>query len=236
MTFAFHKGRFGVKLAQSPDEIRQCQSLRHQCFFAGSGLDEEEIDQHCMHIMVAGPKGLVGTCRILPLQSDFNLSYAAQRYDIEAIRGSGPFLELGRFCILSKVLDSDVLRLMWGALAKIVDDRGVKVLFGCASFQGIDTSPYAAALGLLSQRFQAPNDLKIGRKSPNAIALSDFEGSEGNAVTQMPTLLRTYLSMGGWVSDHAVVDHDLGTFHVFCALEIDKIPFARARALRAIAS
>jgi putative hemolysin len=51
----------------------------------------------------------------------------------------------------------------------------------------------------------------------------------------MPPLLRTYLAMGGWVSDHAVVDRDLGTLHVFTGLEIAAIPPGRARALRAVA-
>jgi L-ornithine Nalpha-acyltransferase len=55
------------------------------------------------------------------------------------------------------------------------------------------------------------------------------------AAAQTPRLLRTYLMMGGWVSDHAVLDHDLDTLHVFTALDIAAIPPARARALRAVA-
>ena len=51
----------------------------------------------------------------------------------------------------------------------------------------------------------------------------------------MPPLLRSYLTMGGWVSDHAVVDRDLNTLHVFTGLEISAIPPARARALRMVA-
>ena len=37
---------------------------------------------------------------------------------------------------------------------------------------------------------------------------------------RMPPLLRTYLLMGGWVSDHAVVDRHMDTLHVFTGLEI----------------
>ena len=53
------------------------------------------------------------------------------------------------------------------------------------------------------------------------------------AVRGMPPLLRSYLAMGGWVSDHAVIDRDLGTLHVFTGLEISAVPAARARFLRA---
>jgi phytoene dehydrogenase-like protein len=58
-------------------------------------------------------------------------------------------------------------------------------------------------------------------------------GGFGRALRQMPPLLRSYLAMGGWVSDHAVVDRDLGTLHVCTGVEIAAIPPSRARLLRA---
>jgi L-ornithine Nalpha-acyltransferase len=51
----------------------------------------------------------------------------------------------------------------------------------------------------------------------------------------VPPLLRTYLLMGGWVSDHAVYDRQMRTMHVFTAVEIAAIPPARVRLLRAVA-
>jgi putative hemolysin len=51
----------------------------------------------------------------------------------------------------------------------------------------------------------------------------------------MPPLLRTYLMMGGWVSDHAVIDRHLNTLHVFTGVEIGTIPATRKRLLRALA-
>ena len=50
----------------------------------------------------------------------------------------------------------------------------------------------------------------------------------------MPPLLRSYLRMGGWVGDHAVVDGDLDTLHVFTGLEVGAIPAARVRRLRSL--
>jgi len=50
----------------------------------------------------------------------------------------------------------------------------------------------------------------------------------------MPPLLRTYLLMGGWVSDRAVFDRKLETMHVFTAVDINAIPKARKRLLRAL--
>jgi len=65
----------------------------------------------------------------------------------------------------------------------------------------------------------------LRRRTPDARA----------AQAGMPPLLRTYLLMGGWVSDHAVVDRQLGTLHVFTGLEIAAIPPARRRLLAALA-
>jgi len=39
----------------------------------------------------------------------------------------------------------------------------------------------------------------------------------------MPPLLKTYLAMGAWVSDHAVVDLNMKTLHLFTGMEISKI-------------
>ena len=51
----------------------------------------------------------------------------------------------------------------------------------------------------------------------------------------MPSLLRSYLTMGGWVSDHAVIDHGMQTIHVLTALEVAKVTPQRAKVLRALA-
>jgi putative hemolysin len=52
----------------------------------------------------------------------------------------------------------------------------------------------------------------------------------------MPPLLRSYLAMGGRVSDHAVVDHRLDTLHVFTGLEVARISPGRKRLLRAMSA
>ena len=51
------------------------------------------------------------------------------------------------------------------------------------------------------------------------------------ALLNMPPLLKTYLSMGAWVSDHAVVDLSMKTLHLFTGMEISKIPKSRQKFL-----
>ena len=60
-------------------------------------------------------------------------------------------------------------------------------------------------------------------------------GDRKAGLAGLPPLLRTYLGMGGWVSDHAVADRELDTLHVFTCVEVDRVPAARAASLRAVA-
>ena len=77
-----------------------------------------------------------------------------------------------------------------------------------------------------------------GRKAAEVV---DYPALVGPVVDRraslagLPPLLRTYLGMGGWVSDHAVADRDLDTLHVFTCVEVDRVPAARAASLRAVA-
>ncbi len=146
-------------------------------------------------------------------------------------------LELGRFCIHPGHPDPDIARIAWVALTAFVDETGVQMLFGCASFAGTDPAPYSDAFAVLKARHLAPARWRPRPKAPQIHRYAARSGrgpdlARGQAA--LPPLLRSYLMMGGWVSDHAVIDADLGTLHVFCALETGAIPPARKRLLRAL--
>ena len=147
--------------------------------------------------------------------------------------------ELGRFCIRPGICDPDILRLTWGAVTGYVDEKSIEMLFGCTSFAGTDADQYADAFALLRDHHLAPKCWQPKVKAPAvfdfARALQQHKPDEKQAMRRMPPLLRTYLAMGGWVSDHAVIDAQLNTLHVFTGLEIGLIPAARKRQLRAVA-
>jgi len=145
----------------------------------------------------------------------------------------------GRFCLHPEVHDPDLLRLAWGAMTRHVDATGAQMLFGCSSFHGADAEAHVEALALLKERHLGPRRWLPRVKAPRvfrfARRLRLRKPDLRLAMSRMPPLLRSYLAMGGWVSDHAVVDPDLDTLHVFTGLEIRAIPPARARLLRAVA-
>ena len=111
------------------------------------------------------------------------------------------------------------------------------MMFGCSSFPGNDVAPFTEPLALLKERHLAPKKWAPVVKSKEidayAIRLASYKPTLRSASEMMPSLLRTYLSMGGWVSDHVVIDRKLGTFHVFTCVEAAKIPARRVKLLRA---
>lgn len=135
--------------------------------------------------------------------------------------------------------DADILRIAWGALTRAVDAGGVRLLMGCASFAGTDPARFREAFALLREGHLAPERWRPAVKAREVARFADWSTPQGwdrqRAALALPPLLRTYLAMGGRVSDHAVVDRDLQTMHVFTGLEIAAIPPARARALRLVA-
>ena len=188
------------------------------------------------HVMVMDGANVVGTCRVKCYESgrDIRTSYTAQRYDLNNLYCYGsPMMEVGRLCVAEGAAEADVLRLTWAALTQIVDAQEVGLIFGCASFPGVDPTPYVAAFSYLAQRHMAPADWAPDRRADEVVTLKSVT-EKSDAIQQLPTLLRSYLSMGGWVSDHAVVDREMNTLHVFTGLEVAQIPPRRAAALRAI--
>jgi L-ornithine Nalpha-acyltransferase len=244
------KGRYLARLAQTPSDLARAQGLRFRSFLGQRGnlaadpRDVDDFDSLCDHMLIedATSGDLVCCYRLHAFAANEALTtgYAAQAYGLDALQGfEGPKLELGRFCVAPDVQDPDVLRLAWGAMARIVDAQGVRLLFGCSSFTGSDWHNHAEALTALSShlapKLWTPNE-KAAEIFRFAADLKDQPIDPKRALQNMPPLLRTYLAMGGWVSDHAVIDRALDTLHVFTAVEIAKIPAARARALRAIAN
>jgi len=162
--------------------------------------------------------------------------YSAQFYDLAGLaKADGAFAEIGRFCVDPTLRDADVLRVIWGALARMVDAESVRYLIGCASFVGIDPTLHLPAFRVLAMRHLGPGHQRPMVKADEVVGFAREPCDVASGLRQMPALLRSYLAMGGWVSDHAVVDRDLQTLHVFTCVPVADIPPARARSLRAVA-
>ncbi|WP_224823637.1 GNAT family N-acetyltransferase [Cognatishimia sp. MH4019] len=236
------RGAYKARFTSEAVDVAACQALRHLAFHGSEGRDADPFDATCTHVMVERGETLVACYRLLRLESGREIarSYAAQFYDLGALEAfDGPLVEMGRFCVHPDHPDPDIIRVAWAALTRYVDADGIKMLFGCASFEGTQAADYTDAFAILKARHLAPKRWLPRVKAPNVFRYAKQLRGEANVksgMLRMPPLLRTYLTMGGWVSDHAVVDTQMNTLHVFTGVEIAAIPPARARLLRAVAT
>ncbi|QPH53162.1 GNAT family N-acetyltransferase [Pontivivens ytuae] len=241
----FSRGRYRVRFAETPGDIAAAQQLRFRTFRGdGGGIDADDFDERCIHVLVEEVKSgtLVCCYRLLPFKtgSEIGESYSAQYYELDALKDyPGTMVEMGRFCIDPEWRDPDILRIAWAAMVRFVDEHEVEMLFGCSSFHGTEAEAYMDAFALLKDKHLAPKRWLPRVKAPKVFRFAKQlrlrKPDLKRAMKGMPPLLRTYLVMGGWVSDHAVVDDDLKTLHVFTGLEIKGIPPTRQRLLRASA-
>lgn len=241
-TLILRKGRYAARIAKTRADREAAQRLRSVAFHAAVGIDHDPFDEQCTHVLVEDQRDgtLVCCFRLLHLGSgaEIERSYSAQFYELSGLAEfSGPMVEMGRFCIHPDRSDADILRIAWGAMTAYVDAQGVEMLFGCASFHGTQARDYYDAFALLRDRHLAPKRWLPRVKAPSVFQFASRLRRKPDlkaAQAAMPPLLRTYLLMGGWVSDHAVIDDDMGTLHVFTGLEIRAVPPARARLLRGV--
>jgi len=232
---------YHVRRARTAQDTSRVMALRLARF--GAGIDE--FDARATQIMVLEGDALRATFRLMVYANgaDMGAGYSGQFYDLAGFSAlDRPALELGRFCLDTRHdtgpaagREADILRLCFAAMAGMVDSTRAALLFGCASFAGSEVGPHLPALGALKPHISP--QWAVGRKDSHIIDLKDIAAPSDPmaALRAMPPLLRSYLGIGGWVSDHVVQDFELGTIHVFTGVEVSRIPPQRAQALRALA-
>jgi len=228
-----HRARF----ASSQKDILAAQTLRYQCFNLSNKfeLDVDDFDTVCQHVLIENleTEKLICCYRILKFDNGENISssYSSKFYDLKTLESyTEPMIEIGRFCIDSEANDPSVVLTAWAALAQIVDQNQTELLFGCSSFEGIEKEKYLDSFALLRDRYMAPDHWRPKIKAAQVFCYSKdliYKVDRKKALSNMPPLLKTYLAMGAWVSDHAVVDLNMKTLHLFTGVEISKIPKSR---------
>ncbi|MCC1481507.1 GNAT family N-acetyltransferase [Roseibaca sp. Y0-43] len=231
-------GRLTLRAVRSDSDMAQVADLRKVRFRDNKSADLDAFDPLCTHLLIteAGGSCALACARLRLLAGpEMDRGYSAQFYDLAPLVEAGMrALELGRICIADERRhDPDILRILLCGIAAFSEAQAVDLLIGCASFKGDAPTRHGAALGLLRARHIGPHHLRPRKRDPLAFDLpAPGPLAEQKAALQsVPPLLRMYLGMGGWVSDHAVRDPALDTLHVFTAVEIARIPPGRKRLL-----
>lgn len=218
-----------VQLATHPEQVLASQRLRYNIFAleqgaqlvsAAEGLDRDEYDAYCEHIIVSVVETgeVVGSTRVLTHHAAQQAGgfYSQTEFDLEQLlpQLSTHSIEIGRTCIHPQFRNGLGISLLWSGLAQFMTQHKVEYLFGCASISMADRG--AQALAIMNEARQAhlaPDHLRVTPHKPLPAGLASSQ-------VQMPPLLKAYLKLGAWVAGEPCMDSDFNVADLFILLDI----------------
>ncbi|HRC84909.1 MAG TPA: GNAT family N-acyltransferase, partial [Thermoanaerobaculia bacterium] len=230
-----------MSLAASEAEIREAQALRYRVFAleqgahlpsARAGLDADEIDPLCDHLLVrdCGSGEVVASTRLLSAERAAARGgfYSQGEFELGAVLElPGRMLEIGRTCVAQGHRDGATIALLWAGLADYVAAHRFDYLIGCAS---IDLAPgFEAVRTLVAEildRHGAPEGFRVRPRLALPAAPARFESGrpeQASGVLRLPPLLRAYFRLGAQACGEACWDPDFKVADVFILLELSRL-------------
>lgn len=243
---------FELRLAASAQDLHAAQSLRYAVFVEelgadgpmvdhGARLEKDRFDPYFDHLLLLDRRRddadkVVGVYRLMTERgaADAGQFYSEQEYDLSPLRASGRrLLELGRSCLHRDYRGGTAMMHLWAGLADYIATHRIEVMFGVASFQGLDPAPLAGPLSLLHHRHLAPPDLRPVARPPgfqrmDLVAKADLDRPA--AIRDIPALIKAYLRLGGFVGQGAYRDSAFNCIDVCLVMDVARIP-DKARAI-----
>lgn len=234
---------YHVALARSEAEIRAAQRLRYRVFVEelggdgpgvdhAAGIETDPFDASSEHLILRDPGRAAGdqVVGVYRLMTDRGAAqgpgfYTAGEYDLSVLHASGrPMMELGRSCLHPDYRGGDAMFHLWQGLSRIVEARGIEILFGVASFHGTDTARIAGALSLLHHEHGAPPELRVRSLAPAAMDILPPERIDRlAALRDIPALIKAYLRLGGVVGEGAYIDRAFNTTDVCLVVDTARL-------------
>lgn len=229
--------RLTVSVARSACLIEDAQRLRYKVFAeelgarigGDSGLDVDEFDRHCDHIVVQDRDTLrvVGTYRVLPPHGARAIGrlYSESEFDLSRLDHLRPtMIEVGRSCVHRDYRSGPAIMLLWAALARYMKAHGYRYLVGCASAPLADGGAQAAFVREAVQRHLTAPELRVFPRLP-------FPHAQiVHAVhADLPPLIKGYLRLGAQVAGEPAWDPVFDTADFPVLLAIDRLDPRYAR-------
>ncbi len=239
---------FELRLACSDRDLMAAQRLRYHVFITelgGTGplvdhdqrLERDSFDPLCDHLLLIDRRrdpdlleDVIGVYRLLPgsrLSGPSARFYSEDEYDLSALRTSGrSLLELGRSCVHPDYRGGAAVLTLWNGLAAYVLRNGIDILFGVASFHGTDPDSLSQPLSYLCRHHLAPPDLRVTALPPHRTEMDRLPPEaidRRRAMQAMPSLIKAYLRLGGFVGDGAWIDHDFNTTDVCLIMDTARL-------------
>ena len=217
--------RYKIEFGSSYANRLKAQKFRQRVFKnSESGLDEDEFDEVSDHCLIYDTNKdsklvLVFRSRNFSSMKEILHSYSAQYYDLTKLTNLAfTPMEIGRLCVDKEASDPFLLLHAFKYLVSLISSSRTDFIFGCTSFTGADNPRHLNSFRLLNNTQLAESTFQINKKSSSILDIKkEISTPDGPKPTKnlLPPLLKFYLRLGGKVSDHAVIDRELDTLHVF---------------------
>jgi putative hemolysin len=238
------RNRYTVALARNADEIEEAQRLRYQVFFdemgatsssAGVGLDVDEYDAHCEHLLVRddATSQVVGCYRIMRPETARRRGafYSDGEFDLTRLNHlRASTAEVGRACIHPDNRTGSVIMLLWSGLAQFMLENRYDYLIGCASIHLADGHENAIAVYReMMNNNPAPAEYRVVPRLPYPIDALSTRTAEPISTARVPPLLKGYARLGAWICGAPAWDPDFNTADLFVLLPISRLPATYTR-------
>jgi len=219
-----------LSMASTPEELHEVQRLRYRVFIETmglasltnpDGLDSDEFDAHCDHLIVrdAGTLKVVGTYRLLSASRARKLGrvYSENEFDLSRLNHlRGRIVEAGRACIHPDYRGGSVIMLLWSGLAEYMRRERCDFLAGCASISLADGGHNAVAVyQSLIAKHAAPAEYRVTPHLP-----FPYQKLEAAQAPQVPPLLKGYMRSGAWICGEPAWDPDFESADLFLLMPL----------------
>ena len=233
-----HIASLALRLAATEAEVAVAQALRYRVFVEelggrggnmtdhAAGREADRFDEQCEHLLLLDTlqgNAVVGTTRLMTgVEAVGDSRFASEEeFDLSGLRRSGlRLLEVGRTCLDRNHRGGAAMHRMWQGLAAFVEERGIELLFGLASFPGTNLSAATMPLACLHHEHLAPEALRPRSLQPvvlDQVRPDRLDRRAGMLAT--PALVKAYLRLGGKVGKGAFLDHAFGCIDVCMVLD-----------------
>lgn len=225
--------RFSCFIADTEAMIKAAQELRYRVFAremgaklksASDGLDYDEIDAYCDHLIVYDNlrDKIAGYTRLLNQDQAQLLGrfYSEDEFDLSGILAlPGRFLEIGRTCVDPDYRGGAVLTTLWSALAHYAIEGGYHYLLGCAS---ITPGPSGYAVDAVFRHIEEKNIAPAGLKTTPTTPVPQHLRCQRDE-SGIPPLLKAYLRFGALVCGEPFWDEDFNCMDLLMLLPLEQL-------------
>lgn len=226
---------FRISLAQSSQDLEECQRLRYNVFNLElgeglstsdrSGLDIDPFDSFCDHLMVRDLETckLVGTYRLQTGEvARRNLGYYGnQLFDFSAYDSiRREVLELGRACVHIDYRNIMVLHALWKGIAVYATRQDSRYLLGCSSISSQDENVGVAMYDALKEKYLVHPSLRTTPQPGHECQSNGAPLEPGRP----PRLFRAYLEISGRICGPPAIDREFKTIDFLTLVDLANLP------------